>query len=117
MTTEETKRVDLDALSHDVHAMRKELLALRRDLSATLRMLASLTQHPASGHGGQGTLPPHCPTCGSPLVRHTALAGDLMICVACGWSQFLDRKDGPCEATMPVAAPTTGPAPFDPWVT
>lgn len=135
MTQPETNDRERTRTAQDIREMRKELISIHHEVAATLRMLSSLLDT-VQGLGQRETellhdiehltegveklAPPpaatHCPTCGSALVRHAALAGDLLICAACGWSQFIDRKSGALTPSTPLAAPGSAAVADSPWV-
>lgn len=46
-----------------------------------------------------------CPTCGAPLQHHPAPGGDLRICTACGFSQFVDTHGIARTAALPPSTP------------
>lgn len=121
--------------AQDIREMRKELISIHHEVASTLKMLNSLLDSvQVLGQREAGLLhdiehlsedveklapPPaarHCPTCGSALVRHAAMAGDLLICAACGWSQFIDREAGALAPSTPLAAPGIARAETAPWV-
>lgn len=121
---------------HEVRAMRAELTTVHHELASVLKLMGTLADKVRTLDKDEVALsreieqlalglqqrmakagaPTHCPTCGGPLDRHPAMAGDLMICAGCGWSQFIDRQDGPLATTQPTNAPS-GDHPADgPWV-
>lgn len=96
MTAENAER-----LERAVETMRGDIAEIRHDAELTLGLLASLAQkiHEITIHDGAAgysitEAPAHCPTCGSSLDHHPAPAGDLRICGACGWTQFVDQTQG-----------------------
>lgn len=46
-----------------------------------------------------------CPACGGPLDHHRAASGELHVCSACGFSQFVDSRGMVRNTTTPVALP------------
>jgi len=120
----------------EIAELRREVTSLRRDSDLALKMLGillksvhALNRHENSIehsindiakeisdlHGDRGQTHTHCPNCGAPLEHHAATAGDLQICVACSWSQFIDRSAGPLPATFPAPPPAKNAAPLT-WV-
>lgn len=49
-----------------------------------------------------------CPACGAPLQHHPAPGGDLRICTACGFSQFVDAHGIARTAALPPSTPIPG---------
>jgi hypothetical protein len=55
----------------------------------------------------------HCHACGGPVTRHPAEAGTLLLCAACGWSEFISRDGRESSEVRPDVAP---PCPrHSPW--
>lgn len=46
-----------------------------------------------------------CPACGAPLQHHPAPGGDLRICSACGFSQFVDVSGIARTSSLPPTTP------------
>lgn len=112
----------------EIVELRRELASLRRDSAVTLKMLTALLnavrtldrhevsiEHTISDiakeidglHCDHPQTSSHCPNCGAPIEHHDATAGDLRICTACGWSQFVDRGEGALPPTFPATIPAT----------
>ena len=106
--------------SGEVALMRQELHDLRQDILKSLHYLSAVvsainglraSQARMADHLGIDTTAivnrntQHCHACGGPVTRHPAEAGVLLLCSACGWSEFIDRAGRESSEVRPDSVP------------
>lgn len=97
--------------AEEIALLRLEVRELRHELLNAVRYLTTSMKRQATAAHRSNTL--QCHACGGPLSHHPAQTGELLLCPACGWSEFVSR-DGHeyCEVQPdPVPPVTTAP----PW--
>jgi hypothetical protein len=137
MTAANVRNNNAFDLYGEVVRLRAELEVVRHQNVAILRLLSALCAQAKDIDAHEGniehkiadiakemdqmlgshTAPTSCPTCGAPLHHHPAPSGDLCICPACGWSQFIDQRGHPATpAVAGAAALAVGESPPTSWV-
>lgn len=132
-----TSTKPLETLSNDVHGIHLQLAALQHQSALMTRALAAITRKIDEISPKEEVLcydtdnierelpqfvaPAHaatlCPACGGPLDRHPAACGDLLICTACGFSEFVDESGIVSTSSLPPAPPNLDSAvPPPSWV-
>lgn len=132
-----TKAKTLEMLSNALRGIHLQLAALQQQEATMARALSAITrkidglnvdeeglacevdnidddvsQVMAAAHIG-----PLCPACGGPLERHPAACGDLLICTACGFSEFVDGSGIVSTTSLPPPPPIPdSPGPLPSWV-
>lgn len=124
-----TNHNTLEALANTVRGIQTQLAILQRQGASIARALSAINGRLDEINAREGELEhsidniedeiaqiaaaPHasplCPACGAPLQHHPAPGGDLRVCTACGFSQFVDAA-GIARAT---SLPPTTPRPDD----
>ncbi|MBR9972017.1 hypothetical protein [Magnetospirillum sulfuroxidans] len=106
----------------DVTHMRQELRAIHMEIQKTLQCVSELvsaindirtSQAQISARLGVAAAiqakrkedTSHCHACGGPVTRHPAEAGTLLLCPACGWSEFIGRDGRESSEVRPDVAP------------
>lgn len=127
----------LEALTNAVHSIQAQLSILQRQGATMTRMLSRISgqldeisaRERELGHDidsiedevAQIAATPRtgalCPACGAPLQHHPAPGGDLRVCTACGFSQFVDAIGIARATSLPPAIPCPDGPPSPPsWV-
>lgn len=109
---------EVTRLRAEVEEVRRQGVAILRALSALCEQTKEIDAHEGSIEHkiadiaaeidqvlGSHMAPTSCPTCGAPLSHHPAPSGDLCVCPACGWSQFVDQHGHPAAPAVAGAAP------------
>jgi len=88
MSTSGTPPHDINQLTREIAHLHKEVSILRQQL---LGIANYVTTHMDDvKHDGRTDLV-HCHNCGAPVSAHPASSGQLLLCPACGWSEFVSR--------------------------
>lgn len=99
-------------VNRDVALLRQEVRDLRRQLLNIVRYVnAHMPPHPPEALPDRR----HCHDCGAPLSHHRAQAGELLLCTACGWSEFVSRDGHEYCEIHPDQVPYLPPHPS--WTT
>lgn len=95
---------EITLLRREVHELRRELLNAVRYLTTHMHPHSDTAQRPETRF---------CHSCGGPLSHHPAESGELLLCPACGWSEFVSRNGRECCEVRPDPVPPTPGNP--PW--
>lgn len=126
----------LKTLQEELSTVRRQLATLQRQSAASASILAQILDKLNELSVGEqkinrdldnieseistivATASRHaaCPVCGGPLDHHPASEGDLCICSACGFSEFVDRHGIVRSASAQPAPAPLAPAPPPSWV-
>ena len=95
---------EIALLRQEFHELRHELLNAVRYLATSMKQQTNVT-HPINTR--------QCHVCGGPLSHHPAQTGELVLCAACGWSEFVSRDGHEYCEVQPDPVPPTATTP--PW--
>lgn len=108
------------ATSEDIALMRRELHDLHQEIQKSLHYLSAVVSVVKDLRASQTRITAslgidkavvinrnaqHCHACGAPVTRHPAQAGVLLLCTACGWSEFIDRDGRESSEVRPDPVP------------
>lgn len=111
----------------ELQRLHAELAAMQRQNATILRLLTVVSERLSKLGNSENSIdnkisvisteldellaphmaPENCPNCGAPLSHHPAPSGDLCICPACSWSQFIDQRGMGLNPPRGPAAPLT----------
>lgn len=95
---------EIALLRLEVRELRHELLNAMRNMTANMERQAQVAHRVNTRQ---------CHVCGGPLSHHPAETGELLLCAACGWSEFVSRDGHEYCETQPDPVPATTTTP--PW--
>lgn len=97
--------------AEEIALLRLEVRELRHELLNAVRYLTTSMKRQAAAAHQSNTR--QCHACGGPLNHHPAQTGELLLCPACGWSEFVSRDGHEYCEVQPDPVPPTTTAP--PW--
>ncbi|WP_291722462.1 hypothetical protein [Magnetospirillum sp. 64-120] len=102
MSTSELSTHDLSELTREVAHLHKEVSVLRQQLLGIANYVHDHIDD--ARHDGSADLI-HCHNCGAPVAAHVAASGQLLLCPACGWSEFVSRDGRESSEVQPDRVP------------
>lgn len=99
----------LSVIMNKLNELSSKEEGLEREVGAIENEIAQLITSPSATSS--------CPACGGPLDHHRAASGELNVCTACGFSQFVDSRGMIRNTTAPATLPVAGNESVPPsWV-
>ncbi len=86
MSTPEAPTHNFNELTREIAHLHKEVSILRQQLLGIAHYVTEYVCDEKHDHPADLI---HCHNCGAPVSAHPAASGQLLLCPACGWSEFV----------------------------